>query len=378
MTPIEAAACNEAMTDVQIPPGELKGTEAAEPGAALTGRWDEGRLNELARCIRERDREDRQLANVMLAHAVEKGRWLTEAKAMVPYGEWGNWLKEKVDYSQSKAQGLMKLYQKFGSEQESLFGPPKSQTLGNLSVTKALMLIDIPDEELGEIMEGHDLESMTTREVAALKKDLADAKAQAAQAQAERSAAEQAREKIAADMELTNGRMEGLRDELTAQAERLEAAREDAARLEKELEELRSRPVDVAVEADPAAIEAARKEAEAAMRDKLDKAEKARDVENEARKAAEKDLEDAHRVLAKMRDENCALREKMESADKKASLTANEDLVLFRTLFDQAQEVANKMCGVLMKVRNKDPEGAKGMEADLLALSGKIRDAAQG
>ena len=68
----------------------------------------------------------------------------------------------------------------------------------------------------------------------------------------------------------------------------------------------------------------------------------------------------------------------MESADKKASLTANEDLVLFRTLFDQAQEVANKMCGVLMKVRNKDPEGAKGMEADLLALSGKIRDAAQG
>ena len=84
-----------ARPDVQIPPGELKGTEAAEPGAALTGRRDEGRLNELARCIRERDREDRQLANVMLAHAVEKGRWLTEAKAMVPYGEWGDWLKER-------------------------------------------------------------------------------------------------------------------------------------------------------------------------------------------------------------------------------------------------------------------------------------------
>ena len=264
----------------------------------------------------------------------------------------------------------MKLYQKFGSEQEGLFGPPKSQTLGNLSVTKALMLIDIPDEELGGIIEDHDLESMTTREVAALKKDLADAKAQAAQAQAEQSAAEQAREKIAADMALANERIAGLSAEVEA--------RTAAARLEKELEELRSRPVDVAVEADPAAIEAARKEAEAAMQTQLDKVKKARDDANEARKAAEKDLETARQMLAKMRNEKFALLEEMGRAGKKVPLAANEDFVLFRTLLDQTRELANKMVGVLLKTRNKDPEGAKGMEADLLALSGEIRDAAQG
>lgn len=61
--------------DVQAPPDGLKSAEAVKPGSILTGQRDEGRLNELARCIRERDREDQQLANVMLAHAVEKGRW---------------------------------------------------------------------------------------------------------------------------------------------------------------------------------------------------------------------------------------------------------------------------------------------------------------
>lgn len=348
--------------DVQALPDGLKSAEAVKPGSILTGQRDEGRLNELARCIRERDREDQQLANVMLAHAVEKGRWLTEAKAMVPYGEWGNWLKEKVDYSQSKAQGLMKLYRKFGDEQESLFGPSKSQALGNLSVTKALMLIDIPDEELGEIMEDHDLESMTTREVAALKRDLADAKAQAKQAQAEQTAAEQARAKMAKDMALSNERISGLNAEVEAQSAKAREAQDAAARLEKELNELRSRPVEVAVEADPAAIEAARKEAEAAMRDKL----------NEARAAQEK----ARADLEQTRSELDALRAKAAQAEKKASLASNEDLLLFRTLFDQTQELSNKMSGVLLKVRNKDPEKAAGLSKALMALSEKIRGVA--
>lgn len=339
-------AAEERKSDVQIPPGGFVSAE-------MVDRQDEGRLNELARCIRERDREDQQLANVMLAHAVEKGRWLTEAKAMVPYGEWGNWLKEKVDYSQSKAQGLMKLYQKFGDEQESLFGPSKSQALGNLSVTKALMLIDIPDEELGEVMESYDLESMTTREVAALKKELADAKGQAEQAKAGQSAAEQAREKISKDMALANERIAGLNAEV---------------------EELRSRPVEVAVEADAAAIEAARKEAEAAMKDKLDKAKA-------AQKKTRADLMEANSALqrAKLEREQVEseLRNKLAKAEKKASLASNEDFVLFYTIFSLIQECGNKGLGVLLRMRNRDPKQAEGCSKAYLDWLGKMKEAVE-
>ena len=357
----------------QTPPVGLGG--AGEPRTALADRQDEGRLNELAQCIRERDREDQQLANVMLAHAVEKGRWLTEAKAMVPYGEWGNWLKEKVDYSQSKAQGLMKLYQKFGSEQESLFGPPKSQALGNLSVTKALMLIDIPDEELGEVMEEHDLESMTTREVAALKKELADAKVQAKQAQAEQTAAEQAREKMAEDMALANERIAGLNAEVEAQSAKAQVAQTAAAQLEKELNELRSRPVEVAVEADPAAIEAARKEVEADMRDKLDKAKA-------NQKKAQADLAEVSSALERARLEReqveAELRKQLAQAEKKAALASNEDFVLFKTILERLQEDGNRLCGLILKERNKDQERAEKFSNAFFACLDKMRKEAQG
>ena len=355
----------------QTPPVGLG--SAGEPRTDLADRRDEGRLNELAQCIRERDREDQQLANVMLAHAVEKGRWLTEAKAMVPYGEWGNWLKEKVDYSQSKAQGLMKLYQKFGSEQESLFGPPKSQALGNLSVTKALMLIDIPDEELGEVMEEHDLESMTTREVAALKKELADAKIQAKQAQAEQAAAEQAREKMAEDMALANERIAGLNAEVEAQSAKAQVAQTAAAQLEKELNELRSRPVEVAVEADPAAIEAARKEAEAAMRDKLDKANQ---------KKAQADLAELSSALERARLEReqveAELRKQLALAEKRAALASDEDFVLFKTILERLQEDGNRLCGLILKERNKDQERAERFSNAFFACLDKMRKEAQG
>lgn len=45
-------------------------------------------------------------------------------------------------------------------------------------------------------------------------------------------------------------------------------------------------------------------------------------------------------------------------------------------LFDQAQDLANKMGGALMKMRGKDPEKAAGLSKALLALSGKIKGVA--
>ena len=130
---------------------------------------------------------------------------------------------------------------------------------------------------------------------------------------------------------------------------------------------------EVAVEADAAAIEAARKEAESAMRDKLDKAE----ARTEKARA---DLMEANSALqrAKLEREQMEseLRNQLAQAEKKAALTSSEDLVLFRALFDQAQELANKMGGVLLKVRPKDPEKAQGLSKALIALADKIREVA--
>ena len=40
----------------------------------------------------------------VLSGAIEIGRRLAEAKAIVPHGQWGAWLEENVDYSERTAQ----------------------------------------------------------------------------------------------------------------------------------------------------------------------------------------------------------------------------------------------------------------------------------
>ena len=84
---------------------------------------------------------DRQAKITAVSCAIEIGKRLLEAKDLVPHGEWGKWLKENVNYSQSTANNFMRLYREYGSDQGSLFTTAaNSQTIINLDVSKALAL----------------------------------------------------------------------------------------------------------------------------------------------------------------------------------------------------------------------------------------------
>ena len=62
--------------------------------------------------------EIRQLVNqyrrITVAFAVEIGRRLTEAKSLLPHGEWGDWLREQVDFSQRTANNFMRVFEEYG------------------------------------------------------------------------------------------------------------------------------------------------------------------------------------------------------------------------------------------------------------------------
>ena len=84
----------------------------------------------------------RQAQQIMLGYAVEIGRRLEEVKAILPHGQWGDYLKNEVDYSQSTANNFMRIYREYGAAQQSLFGgEAKSQAFANLTYTKALRLL---------------------------------------------------------------------------------------------------------------------------------------------------------------------------------------------------------------------------------------------
>lgn len=176
---------------------------------------------------------DAQATRLVLGHAMEIGRRLTEAKAMVPYGEWGNYIRNELGYSQSTAENLMRVYERFGSAQMGLFGPEaKSETIGNLTYTKAVKLLAVPEEALDDFLQAHPVEDMSTRE---LEKAIAEAKAakkQAEKAEQDRAYAEEklqeARAALAeAEQKLKNadsGELEALKAEAEKAKTRADAA----------------------------------------------------------------------------------------------------------------------------------------------------------
>lgn len=275
------------------------------------------------------------------------GRCLIEAKDMLPHGEWLPWLAEKVGYSEKTAQNFMRLARAFSNP----------QAIADLGATKALKLLALPPDERERFVADHNVIDMTTRQLEQAIRDRDEARQAAEAAKADAAAAEQARAKMEEDMKLLNVRLSG------AQEDREQAA-QAVARLEEELGELKSRPVDVAVEqvTDPAAIERARAEAVVEMQDRLDKAREAKDRAEAQRKNAEEALEQVRLQL-----------EEQARAEKKAALGADKDVAQFEVLFDQGKDLANKMRGMLLKARGRgDQAAAQGMAKALRALAEAI------
>ena len=254
------------------------------------------------------------------------GRCLIEAKDMLSHGEWLPWLTEQVEFSPRTAQNFMRLAREWSN----------AQTLADLGASKALALLALPPEEREQFMEDHKVIDMSARQLEQAIKERDEAKAAAEQAAAEQRAAEQARDKMAEDMKFLNVRLAGAKEDR-------EQAMQDVARLEAELADLKAKPVNVAVETvvDQAAIDKARADAIAEMQEKLDKAK--------------------------------ALLQSTEQARKNAVLASDEDMALFKVLFQQVQENTNKMRGILLKMRGRtDQTAAQGVEKDLRVLAEAI------
>ena len=103
-----------------------------------------------------------QTKEIYLAAAVEIGRRLTEAKALIQYGEWGKWLEESVDFSQSRANKLMRIFKEYGAGQPT---SSNSDPDPNLNYSQAVLLLGIPKEERAQFIIDMDIEGMTKQEL---------------------------------------------------------------------------------------------------------------------------------------------------------------------------------------------------------------------
>ena len=323
----------------------------------------------------------KQAQQVVLGYAIEIGRRLTEAKSMLPHGAWGDWLRDEVHYSKSTANNFMRIFDAYGSDQQSMFGAEaKSQTLGNLSYTKALRLLAIPEEEREEFAEADNVEDISTRELDRLIKERDEARAALQETQERAAVSEEKLEAAKAAQETLQNALAGQKKEmedklaaaqkeLNAQTAKLaeasakaEKAKSEAKAAKDKLQKLRENPEipeDVMAQIRADAKSEAEKEAAADMAEKVKAAEeKQREAERAAKDAAE-DLEKAKR--------------EKEALEKKLALS-DENTILLNSEFNRLQEIFNRCHGYLMKIEASSPEMAEKLRGAMRSILDSMKE----
>jgi len=294
----------------------------------------------------------------MLTNIIEIGRRLVEAKEMLPHGEFMSWCAENFGYSKSQTNNFMRLYEAYGSEQNSMFGAELNrQTFGTLNYSKALALLALPSaEEREAFIEENNVDEMTTRELQQAIKDKQEAERKLGDEKKQREEAE---------------------DLLKSQDQQLAEAKAQIAELAKLNKELENRPHEVAVETvrDEEAIAAAAKEAKekaeeaakkriAALEKQLNKAENER---AEAVKKAETAGQDTEKQLKVAEAEAEKIRAELEEAQKKLK-ASSADVAKFGVWFTTVQQDFLKMIAALREVRERDEETGKKLKTGAVAL----------
>ena len=99
---------------------------------------------------------EEQVRGVALSGAVAIGRRLIEAKGLVPYGRFLEWIKANLDYSERRAQDLMRLYETYGRG-------TIPESVSALDYSKAVALLAAPEEARESLAERAADEGMSVR-----------------------------------------------------------------------------------------------------------------------------------------------------------------------------------------------------------------------
>lgn len=284
-----------------------------------------------------------QAAQMAYMSMVEIGRRLVEVKELVPHGEWGDYLKNEVKFSHRTANNFMQIY-------ERSLTVNNSQTFANLGYSHIVKLLSLPDEELEEFAEGHDVGNMSVRQLDQAIKERDAARAEAADSRQKAQEASINAKTANARADAAKKTAENLQKEISRLEKALRTSESSAAAVQTQLTQLQENPQIPNKLKDQLAAEA-KVQAENEARAQLEAA-------SAAKTAAERRAQEAEVQLEELR---------------KSSKIANPDVAAFRFLGVQIAEDCNRMAGYRMKVGAADQEMAEKMKAYMLKLSELFR-----
>ena len=282
-----------------------------------------------------------QAANTAMLYYIEIGKRLTEAKALVPHGEWGKWLEERVEFEKSTANNLMKIYEEYGSS-------PNLQAIGNFGYTKTIRLLTLPSEEREEFVQNNDVENMSSRELDKALKERDEALKKAKQTEDLKRQLRESENKVR-EFQL---KAESLANESLSLQRKLEKADAVNKNQAEEIDDLKNNPV-----VPDAVVDNIKKELRAEAKQEI---EAQISANKNALDAAIKEKADAE---AKINE----LKAKLSETEKQVKMS-NPDIVEFKTLFDLVQKNIKAMLAVLDKINAADKATADKLKSAVATL----------
>lgn len=96
------------------------------------------------------------------------GQALIEAKGQLAHGEWGDWLRDKVNFSQGTAENCMRIAKQVSGESMLL----------DLPYTKILALLSVPEEDREQFAQDNQVEDKSVSEIKRLIRERDEARRQ--------------------------------------------------------------------------------------------------------------------------------------------------------------------------------------------------------
>ncbi len=294
-----------------------------------------------------------QMNRTVLTGIIEIGRRFEQAKDLVEYGKWGEYCEKYTGYSQSMAENYIKVYKEYGDKQMSLWGDlSKSQSIGNLGITKLIELTALPADEREEFVEKNNVtEDTTVKELREL------IEKQKADISAAESRAEEKEKELAENIDRNHRIISDKQDEIARLKDELAKRNaEDSAVPQDELEKMM-------LEADEKAKETLQKEIDRIEAEKAkaeaetEKLQKKYDKLKDKDKKAEQDMQDLKDSLSAAESKNANLQEEIQKLKKESMLGANEKMVRLNMAFETAQSDISKVSAALAAVKAQEQYG---------------------
>ena len=260
---------------------------------------------------------EQTVAKTAMEGAIQIGERLQEAKEQVGHGNFEQWCEENLNYSSRTARNFMRIASEYGGENGLISNRKMSS---DLSISNALSLLKVPEEDREKFIEEHPVEDMKNKE---LEEEIRRLKK-------EKREAEEKTERVRQIMHRAEDAANELRGEVKSLKEQLaEADPEKAEKLKAKLEKT-----------------------EAALEKEKEKLKKEKD---DRQAAIDKELKAAGDTMQEQAKKSIeSLQKEVDRLKRREQKAGNETLLKFKILVDQMQDVFRQAGECILAEEDQD------------------------